>query len=212
MGAGLRRITEFGATEMIIVVAVVIAALSVPLLGGHLSRLATLRFRMPAALLGALVLQILIISVLPGFLPSWLAQGLHLVTYGLALVFLIANRKIPGLWLIGAGGMANLIAIGANNGIMPASPVALAAAGRALSKQGFQNSTSLPSAHLRLLGDIFSTPHTWPLANVFSIGDIVLVVGALLLLHRVCRSRLMTAGARFARSPSPGSLAQLPTG
>jgi hypothetical protein len=179
---------------VIIVAAVALVALSVVLLGGSLARLSNLRFRVPATILGALLLQIVIISVIPRLLPSWLAQALHLVSYGLALVFLVANRRIPGLWLIGAGGMSNLIAIGANKGIMPASPVALAAAGRAVSKKGFQNSAALASAHLRFLGDIFSTPRNWPLANVFSVGDILLVLGAFLLLHRVCRSKLTRLG------------------
>ncbi len=40
------------------------------------------------------------------------------------------NRHIPWLWLLGLGGLSNLAAIGANGGVMPASAVALGAAGR----------------------------------------------------------------------------------
>jgi hypothetical protein len=48
---------------------------------------------------------------------------------------------------------------------------------------------------MAFLGDIFSTPRTWPLANVFSAGDVLLAVGAFLLLHSVCESRLARATA-----------------
>jgi hypothetical protein len=30
-------------------------------------------------------------------------------------------------------------------------------------------------------------PHGWPFANVFSVGDIVIVVGLLVLVHDACR-------------------------
>ena len=33
-------------------------------------------------------------------------------------------------------------------------------------------------SHLAFLGDIMAVPEGWPLANVFSIGDVVLVIGA----------------------------------
>jgi hypothetical protein len=33
-------------------------------------------------------------------------------------------------------------------------------------------------------------PSSWPVSNVFSIGDVVLVVAALLALHCLCGSRL----------------------
>ena len=113
-----------------------------------------------------------------------------LASYALGIGFLVANRRIPWLWLVGGGGLANLVAIGANDGVMPASPVALRAAGRALPAGRFLNSAPLAHPRLSFLGDIFSTPRTWPLANVFSAGDVLLVVGAFLLLHTVCGSRL----------------------
>ena len=65
----------------------------------------------------------------------------------------------------------------------------------------FLNSTSLQHPHLAFLGDNFSVPRTWPLANVFSAGDIVLAVGALLLLHSVCGSRPVL---RAPPPPRPG--------
>jgi hypothetical protein len=48
----------------------------------------------------------------------------------------------------------NLLAIGVNGGVMPASPTALAAAGLSLHQPGFQNSTALPEPRLGFLGDV----------------------------------------------------------
>jgi hypothetical protein len=43
---------------------------------------------------------------------------------------------------------------------------------------------------LAFLGDIFATPASVPAANVFSVGDVLLVLGAFIFLHVVSESRL----------------------
>jgi hypothetical protein len=67
---------------------------------------------------------------------------------------------------------------------MPASRAALVAAGRATHTSHFANSTAMPHAHLAFLGDVFAWPHPLPLANVFSVGDVLLLIGAAMLIHR----------------------------
>ncbi len=194
---------------MILVFAVAGAALSVPLFGGSLGKLATLGIKGGWAIALALVLQVVIISVIPKQMLGWPGQTLELAAYVLALVFLVINRRIPWLWLVGLGGLSNLVAIGANAGVMPASPVALQAAGRARNPGQFMNSTILSHPHLAWLGDNFSVPRTLPLANVFSVGDVLLAVGALLLLHTVCGSAPARAVRRTALEPElRGSIAQ----
>jgi hypothetical protein len=173
---------------VILVAGFAIAALSVVACGGSLAGLAGLRVRAWWAVGAALALQIVIISLIPKEVVGESGQALQLVSYGLAAVFLLANLRVPWLWLIGLGGLSNLAAISANGGVMPASPVALRAAGIAHHAHKFFNSTTVPHARLTVLGDDFSLPRTWPLANVFSIGDIILVAGALLLLHTVGES------------------------
>lgn len=201
---------------MILFLAIALAGLSVPLLGGALSRLRDLHFRDVALVPCALVLQLLVISILPSTLPGWLAESLHLDSYAMVVVFLWRNRKVSGLWLIGTGGLANLAAVSANAGVMPALPSALAAAGRVTLAGRYANSRAVQHPHLQWLGDIFAIPKGWPLANVFSIGDVLLVVGAFVLLHVACRSRvgrLLDAGrgallsaARASRSSAGGAL------
>lgn len=181
---------------MILFVAVGLAVASVPLCGGRLRRIGTVRLDWIWTVAAALAVQVLIISVLPADLPGPLADALHLGSYALAGIFFWVNRRVPWLWLIGVGGAANLVAISANHGVMPASATALAAAGRARTRHGFANSTWRPGEHLRFLGDIFSIPRSWPLANVFSPGDVLLLVGTLLWLHTIAGSRLRVGRRR----------------
>ena len=183
---------------MILVVAVALAALSVPICGGSLGNLSRLRAKAVWTVLLALLIQVVIISVVPKEMKGWPGQALELTTYALAVAFLIVNRRVPWLWVVGLGGLSNLLAIGANDGVMPASSVALRAAGRAVHKGQFMNSTSLQSPHLTFLGDNFSIPRHWPFANVFSIGDVILLVGATLLLHSVCGTRPARAAHQWA--------------
>jgi hypothetical protein len=173
--------------------------------GGRLSRLAAVRFRWWGLVIAALALQVLVISVIPGQLPSSVAQGLHIGTYVLAGVFLLRNLAVPGLWLLGIGGASNMLAIAANNGIMPAWGAAMRLAGRVTPPGRFANSRVLSHPHLLPLGDVLAVPGWMPLANVFSFGDVVLVLGGALLIDRACRTHgpdpLRVAGTPEAREP-----------
>jgi hypothetical protein len=71
----------------------------------------------------------------------------------------------------------NLLAISVNGGVMPASPSALAGAGLGADEPGFQNSTALAEPRPAFLGDVFYFPASWPLSNVFSVGDVLIALG-----------------------------------
>ena len=86
------------------------------------------------------------------------------------------NLAIPGLPLVLVGGTSNLIAIGANGGYMPVSPAAVAAMGR-VAGEGYSNSRLVDGVLLGPLTDLFAMPTWIPLANVFSIGDVLIGVG-----------------------------------
>jgi Family of unknown function (DUF5317) len=161
---------------------------SVVLAGGHLSALASIRFKYAWAVFLALALQILIISVIPRVDPPVLA-GVHLASYVLIGIFVFMNRPLAGLWLLGVGWASNLIVIAANGGIMPTAASAASSA-QVVTARGFVNSQTLRNPKLLFLGDVFAMPRSWPLHNVFSIGDILVVLGAFVLLHSLCGSRL----------------------
>jgi hypothetical protein len=82
----------------------------------------------------------------------------------------------------------NLLAIAANGGVMPARPGALRAAGLADASRAFANSAAVADPRLPWLGDWFALPESWPVSNVFSIGDVLLALGVLVGLHVLCGS------------------------
>ena len=183
---------------MFLPVAVAVLVLTVPLAGGRLSRLAGLRFRRSRLILAALAAQVVILTLVAGPVGDDPAHRIaHVATYVVAVAFLAFNRSIPGLRLVVLGTVLNLVAITANAGIMPASPSAVARAGLD-QPQEFRNSQPVHHPRLLPLGDVFAIPDGWPLANVFSIGDVVLVLGTAVTLHVTC-------GSRLARRPGSSS-------
>lgn len=167
---------------------------SVPLTGGRLGRLSELEFSKPGIAFAALALQIVVIEIVPGGNRT-IIEGVHIVSYALLAWFVVLNLRLPGLAIVAAGGALNGIAIAANGGVMPARPEAVRVAGLETVPGEFVNSGVVRDPVVPWLGDVFAVPHGVPLANVFSVGDVLLLVGAAILLHRVCGSRIGRAPA-----------------
>lgn len=173
---------------MLIGLALLVALVSVPLTGGSLGRLADMRFAATPAIVAAIVIQVAVVSVVPGGAPA-VHDALHLISYALAGWFVFANRRVPGVAVVALGGALNLAAIAANGGVMPASRSALRAAGLPADTGAFTNSGALAHPHLSWLGDVFATPPHLVVSNVFSVGDVVLALGAFVLLHNAARGQ-----------------------
>jgi hypothetical protein len=157
------------------------------LLGGDLRRFGTIRLRAVWLPVAALLAQIVIIEIIPdGSRP--LLVTIHLTTYVLAGVFIWINRSIPGLVVVGVGALLNGVTIALNDGTLPASAAAERMAGIEQSS-GFVNSGALAHPVLPWLGDMFAWPQPLPLANVFSIGDLLIVVGTWYAAFRICGTR-----------------------
>jgi hypothetical protein len=189
-----------------LVLAVVLALVTVPLAGGRIGRLAEVRLRWGPLLFAALALQLVIVVVVPGWDDRFL-RAVHLGTYGMLCTFLWVNRRIPRIWIVAVGGALNalnLIAIAANAGVMPAGSAAVRSAGLASHGDKFTNSGLLDHPRLLFLGDIWAIPHGWPLANVFSVGDVVIAIGLFAVVHVVCGS----SGARDRTSADAREVAE----
>lgn len=180
---------------VLLVIFVVVATLTVPLAGGHLGRLLDVKLRALPILFGAFIVQVLVISVIPDA-SERVITTLHLLTYVAALAFVALNLRLRGMWVVGLGGLLNFLAIAANGGVMPASPSALRIAGIPVSTSGFENSAAVSHARLSFFGDVFAIPASWPLANVYSIGDALIAVGVAVVIHQACATRLTSAGRR----------------
>ena len=187
---------------MVLIVVVVLAALTVPLAGGRLGALVDVRLRRGWAILVGLGLEVAAID-LPG-LPEGVRAVLMVAAYPVLAVFVAANWRLPGMPVVALGGALNLLAIAANGGVMPASPAAMAGAGLDPAASGFQNSTALDDPRLAFLGDIFHIPASWPLSNVFSVGDVLIALGVAWAIHGICGSRLAPSRGRSRLESRPG--------
>lgn len=174
---------------MLLLAVVALGVVGVVATGGHPSQLGCVRFRRTGALAAAGAVQVVITTWTHG--PPHLHEALHLLSYACAAYFVVANARVPGVLLVGSGGLLNAAAIAANGGVMPAAPGAVATAGIPDAAGGFANSQAVDGANLWFLGDVFAVPETWPLANVFSVGDVVIAVAVVYALHRLCRRPLV---------------------
>lgn len=191
---------------MIILVATVVGLLVAALLGGSPGALGRVKLRAVWLLVLAFVAQVVVISVVPDG-PRPLLETVHVLTYVGAGLVVWWNRAVPGLLLAGAGGALNAVTIALNGGTLPASERALRGAGLPVHEQEFLNSGVLADPVLPWLGDVFWVPAGVPLANVFSVGDVVLVAGVTYGAYRICRRPEAGTGwrgtaARERRAPA----------
>jgi hypothetical protein len=190
---------------MILIALAGLCLLSVPLTGGNLGRLASLRLAGLWTPMLALALQVVLTTIAPAGHPL-LHRVAHIGTYVAIGLFLWLNRRLAGVKLIGVGAFLNALAITLNGGVMPATRTAERLAGLHL-RPGFDNSAPVAHAHLPWLGDVIPWPG--PLPNVLSVGDLLVFLGTLVLLHRTCgrRARLIALGPMPAPAEAGAQLA-----
>jgi Family of unknown function (DUF5317) len=172
---------------MIIPVAALVAILLPLALGGRPGRLAGIRLRHVGLIVGALAVQVVIVEIVPG--PPGLLKAIHIGTYLLAAAFIVLNRQLPGLLVIGTGALSNGITIALNGGTLPARAGAMRLAGIGGADGAFVNSGHLDHPVLPWLGDVFAIPASWPLANVFSVGDVLIIGGLAITSWRILGTR-----------------------
>jgi hypothetical protein len=187
---------------MFMAYAIVIGLLVGWLLGGSLANLGTLRVRWaPLAVVGLLSQVVLFLGPVAERVGD-LGMPIYVGSTALVLVVVVRNIRLPGLVLVAAGGISNLLAIVANGGYMPASPAALAILGKGVNA-GYSNSALVDSPSLAPLTDIFALPPLLPFANVFRIGDVLISIGVAVVI-----AAGMRGGARrhlHAKYPRPGT-------
>ena len=189
---------------MIMIVSPLLGLLGIALSGGQLARLGTLRLRGVWTVWLSIALQVLISSQ-GRHMPGTIAEALHLASYALSATFIWFNRSLPGARIVALGGALNLAAIITNGGTMPATQWAWRTSGLgAIAPGQFENSAVSDSSAVWFFGDVFAIPSGLPFANVFSLGDVVLVGGFVVLAHRVCRPpRSTTVEVTRTAMPAP---------
>jgi hypothetical protein len=143
--------------------------------GGSLDSLSRTKLRWWGLLVLGLGLQLLFGYWQPAWLNRAAAVATVLSSNAAIAVFVWANRHLPGMLLVGAGLLLNVIVIAAN-GAMPVSPGAsrIAHVPRSLSDPGIKHERLDSDTALPWLGDVIPVPR---LGEVMSVGDVVLAVG-----------------------------------
>ena len=158
------------------------------ILGGRPAGLAGIQFRFAWLIALGFLIQVLIFTTPLTERIGALGAPLYVLSTFAVFLALLTNLRIAGLPIIAIGAACNLVAIVANGGYMPASAAALAAAGMVPSG-GYSNSTVLPNPSLAGLTDVYALPQWLPFANVYSVGDILIAVGIVVVFVVAMRTR-----------------------
>lgn len=156
--------------------------------GGRVTNLAERPLHASWLLFAGVAIQVGVdLAAARGLLPDagWSGWALLVFSQLLVVAFLIANRRLPGVWLVAAGLLLNVAVIAANRA-MPVDPAAIAAL-------GLEGAEVAPGKHTLLtdetllpwLADIIPVP--W-LRSIVSVGDLVLAAGLLPLTHGLLRA------------------------
>jgi len=171
----------------------VILAASVPvglaigaLLRGSVENLERLRLRWPWLALAGLAFQVVLFTPAGASAFGTLAPALYVVSTAAVLIAVLRNIRLAGMPIVVVGSVSNLAAIVTNGGWMPTTAGALAAAG--VSGPGTAtNSIVLTSPALAPLTDVYAIPAGFPLANVFSVGDVLIAIGIVVVIVAAMR-------------------------
>src|SRR5690242_4722669 len=169
--------------------------------GGRLSGLASIDFRWAPLILVGFLVQVVLFSDAVAARVGAAGPLIYVVSTLLVGAAVLRNLRLPGMPLIVLGALSNIAAILANGGFMPAAPGAMAALGKG-APTIYSNSAILPEPALAPLIDQFALPRWLPFANVFSIGDVLLAAGVVVL--------IVSAMRRAPGAASPGATEQLP--
>ena len=162
---------------MFVVIAIPIGVVVGLLLGGRIERLSQLQFEWAWLAVAGLAIQVVLFSTsFADTFPPGVGEAIYVASTGMVLIAVWRNLAVPGLAVVAIGAISNLAAVVANVGVMPTTVEALRTAGMG-AEEGFSNSAVLPDPALAPLTDIFAIPAAVPLANVFSIGDVLIAVG-----------------------------------
>ena len=147
----------------------------------------------PLALVAA-VLQVPLLRAQAGSIEELrVEQALFLLSYVALLALVWRNRRQVSILILGLGVLCNLAVIAANRGFMPISAETLIKINPGSTLQqwpsgihyGYSKDIILPQVQTRLwvLSDMLILPPPFPWPTAFSLGDLLIATGVLLLLQ-----------------------------
>ena len=162
------------------------------ILRGSLDGLTGLGFRWAQLAVGGLLIQLVLFTEFGDRLTGDLGPAIYVLSTAAVFGAVVRNWRLAGMPIVAAGALSNLVAIILNGGFMPADAGALALAGFD-SSGDHTNSVVLADPAVQPLTDIFALPAWMPLANVFSVGDVLLGLGLVIVIVAAMRRRPVAA-------------------
>lgn len=173
---------------MIFGLAVVVGLIVGRFAGGSVDAVSSTRLRLaPLAILGLLI-QLVLFTEPVARVVGDAGPVVYTASTGAVFVAVLANLRLSGLPIVALGAFLNLAAIVANGGFMPADPAALVVAGMSPA-EAYSNSAVVADPLLRPLTDVYAIPASVPLANVFSVGDVLIGIGVAVAIAAAMRGR-----------------------
>ena len=177
------------------------------------SQLASITLRAPWLVLIALALQIPLLRAPHGPTQQVVAaQALFLLSHLLLLTFVWLNRRLVGIQIVGLGVLCNLAVIVTNGGFMPITPETLVRInpGSTLDHWtiGFHYGNSkdvillAQDTFLWVLSDMLVLPPPFPWPTAFSIGDLLIAAGIIVLIQGSVSVPEPAPAADFLLGPS----------
>lgn len=160
--------------------------------GGRWLALGSIPFRWAPLIFVGFLAQVVLFSDFVAERVGAAGPPLYVISTLAVGIAVVRNARLPGIPLIILGAASNMAAILANGGFMPAAPGALASLGK-VAPIVYSNSTVVAQPALELLTDRFALPAALPFANVFSVGDVLLGIGVMVLIAATMRRGRQTA-------------------
>lgn len=157
--------------------------------GGKLSRFKDINFKKMWLFILALVIQYFLVSInlIEEFhyfdkIAVYIKQCI-IISYVLLFIGIIVNLRYKSLWPVLAGSVLNFIVLAANSWKLPIIEEGLELIGL---------DTLLPlytpiveGTKLPILGDIIIVSKPYPFPRIFSIGDIIICIGLVILIQEI---------------------------
>ena len=174
---------------MIILIAIPIGILVGLLVRGRIGNLSGFRFRWAWVAVAGLLVQVVLFTQAGDSIAGSAGPAIYVASTAAVFLAVLRNVRLPGMAVVALGSISNLAAIIANGGFMPADAGALTTAGFA-DAGSHTNSVVLEHPALQPLTDIFAIPAGVPFANVYSVGDVLIGVGIVILIATLMRRPL----------------------
>lgn len=133
------------------------------------------------------------------WIPEQMIPYLQILTMLGLLVFTAANLEYPGFWYLGLGLLSNFLVISFNGGWMPILPETLHRMVPSKPIEAWEVNTrlgltkdrilALKDTKLALLSDRFIVPDWIPYKVAFSLGDVLISIGIVILLWSLSREQ-----------------------